>query len=334
MINIIKKIPFLNCSKEIYTGLIFNNKNYFSLNSKYNTIKVYNQSVKNIFNIKTYDIYKAGTKTKEKNKLYLIKNNDNSNLYITNMNFQELEKIELKIPSNYSDDINSISFDYINNRILLSTKTMVYSVTLDGYFVKEELSKETIRKISNENSKTNIYKNLNGHYSANFKTFYQTNITSIGMFCGKKVISYIKGNSVYISLISNNGNIIETHYIEDNIIINSIINICGNMVFLVTKDDNYNYLYITAKKSKHIKIKNKYRNNGYNQIIKSLALIELSIANILNIESEKIEKLIKQSKNKDELIEINNSVSKIIYNIAELEQVLYEKTKFIFMKDD
>lgn len=64
-------------------------------------------------------------------------------------------------------------------------------------------------------------------------------------------------------------------------------------------------------------------------LIESIALVEASIAHILNAEGEKIQKAVKIARNVCELIEIDKSVNKTITNITFLEQVLFAKLQTV-----
>lgn len=71
------------------------------------------------------------------------------------------------------------------------------------------------------------------------------------------------------------------------------------------------------------------RDNSQNctDIIKSIALIETSIAHILNAESEKIQRAVSQSYDIEQLLCINHSVNQTITNIISLEHALYDKLR-------
>lgn len=66
-------------------------------------------------------------------------------------------------------------------------------------------------------------------------------------------------------------------------------------------------------------------NNNYNNLIESVALVETSLAHILNAEGEKLQKVIKESDDIDLLLCVNREVNKTIINATFLEQVLYHK---------
>lgn len=69
------------------------------------------------------------------------------------------------------------------------------------------------------------------------------------------------------------------------------------------------------------------------QILNSIALQEVGLSNIINMESEKLQKSISLAKNTNDLLKINSSVDKLITNITVLENLLYSKLKSILDKD-
>ncbi|MEG0228517.1 MAG: hypothetical protein RR446_01045 [Lachnospiraceae bacterium] len=65
--------------------------------------------------------------------------------------------------------------------------------------------------------------------------------------------------------------------------------------------------------------------NGCNAVLESIALMEVSIAHILNAEGEKIQKAVAESSCISQLLEVNESVRETIVSATHLEQVLFEK---------
>ena len=67
------------------------------------------------------------------------------------------------------------------------------------------------------------------------------------------------------------------------------------------------------------------KDNAYNKIVQSIALVEASISHILNAEGEKIQKVLSDCNDIDKILCINKEVNKTIINITHLEQVIYEQ---------
>lgn len=67
------------------------------------------------------------------------------------------------------------------------------------------------------------------------------------------------------------------------------------------------------------------RKHSVNCIIESIALMEASLAHILNAEGEKLQKAIELACDTKELLAVNSSVQKTLIHITFLEQTLYSK---------
>lgn len=61
------------------------------------------------------------------------------------------------------------------------------------------------------------------------------------------------------------------------------------------------------------------------EVIESVALVEASLAHILNAEGEKLQKVIAESCDFDELMCVNREVNRTLINATQLEQALYAK---------
>ena len=294
---------------------------------------------------------------------YTVKRDDNENIYIIDNEYNEIDKIKLSIPNNYKNEIKSITYDKYKSKIIVALKNKIYSVTTDGDFIKDELSNSALEKISTKYNKNNIIRGLNGCCQNTTSSIYESCITSAGIFCNELFITYMKDNSLYLSLLSNNGNIANTYYIDDDIKVNAIFEVNKNMQLLITKQEKYNYIYITDYCCKNEKCVNNYClicndcdnncclecNNKCNNecyiecenickdydvdIIESIALIETALSHILNAEGEKIQKAVCVSDSVCELIRVNDSVSKTITNITLLEQILLNKLEIVHNKN-
>ena len=332
--KICKKIPLYNCDKFKYQNILFYKSQFFLLNEMTEKVDVYNLCFEYIEAIETCYIYIIAIKGNNKN-LFLIRKNDNKYIYIANKCFEEFDKIELKVPREYMGDIVSIAYNDCDKKIFIATKRTVYSVTINGDFIKEELSNETKKKISTQ-------KEISREFDpccTSKKTVMIPNITSIGFFCKDFYIAYTKNEGAYISKINSSGDIIKEKYVDNNIEVNTIFDFFGTMNLFVTKKNSYNYIYITCevcksccddkkKKPKCIpcpKPKPCSCDEAKCEIIRSIANIEASLSHILNAEGEKIQKIVKHTKDPDKILEINESVSNTIKNISLLEFLLINK---------
>lgn len=346
MINIIKRIPLLNCKDKLFSCTIFKKCYYNMINTFNSKIFLYDCCLKEKCNVTSCNQYIYITKYESCNKFLALKKEDNNNIYIIDSMYNEIDKVELKITNNYKGAIKAISYDNQKKKIIIAKNDTVYSVSIDGYFIQAEISKYSLNEITINSSKDMILRNINGCCSNQKTISNATKITSVAYICDKLFIAYIKNNSSYISELSNNGNIIDTHYIDDEIEINSIFEVNNNIQLLITKKEKYNYIYITDYCCINYHCLKNYCNickdkdficndfcdcnlcescNNYNDIIESIALMETSIAHILNAEGEKIQKAVCISDNVCDLIKTNESVYKTINSITFLEQLLVDK---------
>ncbi len=82
----------------------------------------------------------------------------------------------------------------------------------------------------------------------------------------------------------------------------------------------------------HTDCQNHYKKHDHcesscNEILHSIAKVELSIAHILNSEGEKIQKIISCSDNVCDILEVNSSVTEVIEKVTKLEESLCCKLK-------
>ena len=158
-------------------------------------------------------------------------------------------------------------------------------------------------------------------------------ITCVGIFCNKRYVGILNNDSFYLLELSINKTLVNKYFIDINIRANNIINIDGCMGLIVTKDNKYNYIYYLnnickCNIKKNCKKKNCEKNNC--NLIESIALMETSLAHILNSEGEKLQKVLKETNNICEILKTNDSVNKTIINTTILEQLLYEKLKLAY----
>lgn len=341
MMKIIKKIPLYSCEENMYRSAIYSGNSYKLLVPTLNKIEIFTSKLNKICSKNTCYGYEFITTYKCNDEYLVIKTGDYDNIYVIDSKYNELCTIPLNIPIKYKKKINSISFDSENSKIYIALDTIVYSITTQGDFIKEELTRCAIDKMRSSCSVPINNRCCNAFRPINIK------ITCAGFVCGNLVVSYVKNNSLFISEISKFGNIISSYYIDDDIVVDSIFIVKGKMELLVTKQGKYNYIYLSdvccskkicpniceivnvsqcrvdcectkPKKEKNCK-------EDICDIIESIALEETAISHILNAEGEKIQKAVKIACNCEDLIKVNESVSRTITNVTMLESVLLDK---------
>lgn len=65
--------------------------------------------------------------------------------------------------------------------------------------------------------------------------------------------------------------------------------------------------------------------HGCDDVLESIALVEASLAHILNAEGEKLQKVLAQSDDIEEILCVNRAVTQSVVKVTHLEQVLYDK---------
>lgn len=348
MMKIIKKNPLLCSEENKYTSGVFINNSYKLLSPSNKNIDIFTCKLSKVCSKKVCYSYNTITEFRSENEFLVTKENDFSSLYIIDDKYNELSIINLKVLPKYKRNIKSISFCKDNCKIYICLENMLYSVSIDGDFIKEELSKNSINQIK-------YMENIIGTRCCQ-KAITKINLTSVSCVCNNLFITYIKNNSLYLSNLSSSGNIINTTFIDEDISVNKIFNVKGKLEFLVTKQNRYNYIYITdyccksnircndcyilPNKDCCVKPCNKEKKcikknceEDLCNIIESIALIETAIAHILNAEGEKIQKAVKVSCNCCELIKVNDSVAKMVTNVTMLEQILTEKLSLVIKSD-
>ncbi len=326
--KIIQKFPLLNCS--LYSSGVYNNCFYKMINPCNKEISLYNNNIENTCNINTCNLYYAICLFKTS---YIASKKDvKDKLYKISKCFKEYEETHLEVPKEYLGTILSIYYDECNNKILIATENKVYSVTLDGHFIKNEFTCcQEFKKIEYQSQ---YVRDLNGccrHIEKKVEKC-EAIITFVGIFCNKKYIGITKDNSAFLLELSNNGNVVNKYYIDDDIKINSIINCNGIMTLLITKDEKYNYIYflnITCKRNNRERCNKCHCEKEKCDLIESVALIETALSHILNSEGEKLQKVLKETNNICEILKTNDSINKTIINTTMLEQILYEKLKLV-----
>ncbi|MEG2457767.1 MAG: hypothetical protein RSB41_02630 [Bacilli bacterium] len=344
MLKIVCKVPLLNDPLTPYSSGVYKKDLFVFTSPLENKIINYSLCEKEECFICVSSSYNSITKDTCNNTFFASVLNDKNHIYKLNSMYDEIDCIKLKVPEALISNINSIYYRKKENKIYICTHKNIYSVSEKGTFIEKEISSEATKEILGIppiNYTFDVCCNKVPICTNNKNKF-----TTFSIFCGKKVVAYTKNNSSYIAFISDNGNIIKNYYIEDDIIINSIINVKGRMFLIITKCNKYNYIYITdircckskCHKKCHKKCKRKCcktkiyeecicskKCHHHYTVVESIALIEAALSHILNAEGEKIQKIIAISTDPCELLKVNESVNRVIKNITFLEHVLYEK---------
>ncbi|MDD2377414.1 MAG: hypothetical protein PHD10_01955 [Bacilli bacterium] len=334
--NVLKKIPLKNSINNQYVNCVYANNNYYFLVPSLDLVFKYDMFLDNFENYVTEKKYISITYNKIDNLFYLIRENDINNIYVADLEFKEVGLIKLNISEKYRQNINDIYYNEKKKRIYITTNDYVYSVTEDGYFIKEEYD---ITKVGTKTT-TTMVKELDGscYPITTVVPIPNTYFTCCFSFGNSLWISYVREDSSYLIRLSSKGSLIESNYIDSDIKINSIISINDCINLLILSDDVYNYIYITdvnyynkEQQCEHIidGIKIEQCEDCCSNILSSIASIALELSNILMTEGKKLNKIVKETTNSNEILEVSNSVNKTIDKITELEQLLIDKIESV-----
>ena len=231
------------------------------------------------------------------NEIYFMSDN-NEYVYVLDSKLNLKKKIKLE-KNNYFGKIINISF--CKNKLVLITKNKVLLFTLKGKFIKViyELSKKRNNPCQER-------------LGSNF------DIELIDAICCNDdiFIAYKDSNCYYIAKLINNT-------------LNVVYKTNNKILRLFIKDD-YLFIIVIIKNKKECLCTgiecncNKFSCNSCD-ITSSIAQIESCLAKILCAEAFKIKAAIRNTKDNEELLKINESVSKLIYKVSILEFILTEK---------
>lgn len=329
--NITRKVFLNNECDYAPSAAIFSGKSYKIFNFHCETYALYNKFFCKLNTNKICYIFSSICFSNCVNKFYALKKGDYKKIYILDLYFNEIDSIPLSMPYCFKANYECITYDNVNDKIILSHPSGLLSFTKEGYFIKEEVSKASLNEISSSNVMTNSC-------SCNIIRS-RVLITSVLSCFNKLFITYIKNNSSFISELSSCGNIINTYYIDDNIFISQMFLGSSNLEFLVRKNNKYCYIYesdysLRPKKMCKCTPKCPKSNDFRSKVVESIALIETAIAEILHSESEKLNRGIEMASDCKELLKMNDSVNELVTNVTLLENALKEKLSVVLENDN
>lgn len=311
-----------------YYGTIRNKNNVVQLNYCFELIRIINtaRSYENL----TYDNKEGvfwATEKKERNTLYKLDCDMNE---IECVIFGNDEKAGNIVGIAYNEAIDSIVVAY--NKVVV-----------------------TVDKVKKDS--TVIYSRKSA------------SITGVSFISFKIFISIIKDHKRYIHILSHEGESIHSIYVDTDMVIRSMFHhACEELqkpvifdLFTVKKnksgicqwsiseellgfsfDQTSNGICLDNGNESHKPweccnpsenydpcecIKNR---DSCAELIESIALVERSIAGILEVESEKLRKVVEETTDLKLILLVNHEVNKTIINMTHLEHTLYEKLSILF----
>lgn len=266
----------------------------FDLNFKYYT----SFPTKRIYKSITYDILE---------NIFFATSSSSNEIYKLNSYMDEIEVIKLSEYVIGTQNIICITYNEIKNILILASDNYFFEISKDGICNK---------KIKRDYSKfIDIYSLNNYLFELDNNSIRNINIHK-ECLCIKKcqLTAKFKFKGIICGCYDETNNVLKIYLLVENFVCETLI-IC-----LIIEICNW-------EKDFDCKTCNDRATNcnAIDDILESIALMEASLAHILNAEGEKLQKAISISNNIDELLCINKSVEKTIVKITALETQLFSK---------
>ncbi|MCB6607218.1 hypothetical protein V3C10_07515 [[Clostridium] symbiosum] len=175
-----------------------------------------------------------------------------------------------------------------------------------------------------------------------------SSITGIISLCPVHIITFVKNSQSYLCIFDECGRVVGSCMAECSFILKDIIfypcrSECGEIVvdFLAFKKEKYPYLcqwkipvcclnitlcpcnFMACRKCSPEN--DCCKGDACADIMESIAMMEASMARILNAEGEKLQKVLSMTDDIDKILCINREINKTIINATHLEHTLYAK---------
>lgn len=315
----------INLGIKNYDSIAYDGFNYFLLNKSNNIIDKYDSELNLLYEYGLELNVSHICYNKILNSFYAMEKNLNPAILLLNYNF--------KIENKYKLDLNLLPTDF------------TYDEDNDCYYVSD---KNIIYKYNANFDLTNKYK----YEKENFrlKSIYKNHFIHVNNSTIPPVFSFtINENTISISNFKYDVEIVDITFFNDEIFIlaqknNFSFLFISEFIFL-EKNKNNKKKFLLNKNPPKIKsciktLTRKHSNpcmhssktkdicnreTSLCEIIHSIALIETSIAYILNTEGEKIQKVLESSNCIEDILKTNSSVLETIGKITMLEEILYKK---------
>lgn len=289
----------LACSFDDITGISYNICNDFIILSTKDSIYTVNKAtIKN----KKVDLIKKFVE-----EYILGIGTFNSYIIVSSMNRIKIQLILMDINGDILEKYSITDDMYIKSILFTDLSCSNIHLNLlanegeqDTYFIEAELEGASCIEINNAKDFKNLYRK------------YQCNQTPEDNCCFKEIEDNCDCHECDCSEESENEKC------------------CNEYDFCKELEEDYDSCFKTYKDCEEFKDKCclKCKNCPYfcsNNILESIALVETSIAHILNAEGEKLQKILSISCNVKEILDTNREINKTIINMTHLEQALYQK---------
>lgn len=307
-------------SNEYYNFLCLDKPQILIFNSELNYYTSF--PTKRIFSSITYD-------TNEK-VFFAISTSVKNTIFKLNLYMEEISIIKILGFENQNLKINAITYDECKKNLFLSTNTGILEVTKDGLIKNENLIQDIssaftypigscIFYLSETNEKISL------KLYENFKCLSKTNYLKTEFQIKNIIDGYYDENSNIFRLYCLSQNKKLEYYLVCLI----VSNCCLNTEYDCESHCDCHCDSCTNSNCNECPscetIENENCQKSICDILESIALMEASLAHILNAEGEKLQKGICIANTVSELVCLNASVEKTITKITNLESHLYSK---------
>ncbi len=233
--------------------------------------------------------------------------NENGTFNRVNTNLEETNELKISKPNKLK--VNDVFFDKLNNRYLLADNQYVYSNSINGDFLKNEVNIDDFYTI-----RTTISCGcpINKIVPSDFA------FTAVGSDENGKYIAYNKNNSAYLALVSENGSKASELFIGDNLKVNSIA--INDGIFLNVTKGNDDYLYeISLSDGGSVSPQIEDIISNLNTLIDKIGSSEAQIGTLIQTEADKVRKVLNETTDLNLILQTNASVSDVVSGLANIE---------------
>lgn len=312
----IKKKYDLNLHND-YSNMTIRDNEFHILNN--NKIFIYDGNVNKIAEKELSKSYKLLTYNSNESLYLTHLGNTSKEYYKVNFNYETFDNLIEKSSFLKRRAIKDIFFDAVNLKYIIIDNKKCYSIDLNGKYLQNEINVKDFYDIPITSNCCLIDPDI-----PNF------NFTAIAKDDKYKYVAYNKNNSSYLAKISLNGNLINKLYIDDDIKITSLVK-KDNLLYALINYSNNNYLY-------EISLSDDILNSEIQEVLATIIILlnninftETEIANIINVEANKIKYALNTTTDLDLIIDVNNSAKEMINSIGVLEQNEYENLKELLL---
>lgn len=313
LFNLDNPTPVTSCSGIKINKFAFDGVNYYYTMKCENAVAKVNIACLTEQLIKTNKIYDCICYDTEEKCFWATTKNDYTSIFKLNCSMKEIDCIFIETRGQISGNISSISYNCQNNSIYVAYPNQVLEVYKDGEYI--------LRQEKYDSYITCVF-SLPTYY---YVVFYKEERQCVYGYNSENIEIYSqeikKGSSIntilfnpksddsewYIDILFDRNNCYA--YLQKNLVTAETLGYTPEAC-----------VFDIATEGGCVEINSC---DPVSDFVESIALIEASLAHILNAEGEKIQYAVAQETDMDTILSVNKSVTKTIVQVTHLEQVLH-----------